>query len=266
MSSNNTQRFFQNLFVIFFLLLSSSNAILLRNSKTQLNDFNKNSDRMAKGFTAARYASTCMSALTNSVPPAFCFKKGADAGVIPDGCPEGFFRSAALCYAYCSPGWKHILGICYNGCEKGYDDHGLTCYKSFFHWYFKSSYIPESITNFSDRVPCPGDMYKSLALCYRDCNHIGMANCGIGACSSDSTSCIMEIGNMLMSVGEGILTAITTIASFGTASLPVLQLNPLSKKPSKPQKEWERQLLNLLRKLLQDNSKTQLERKQCTIL
>jgi hypothetical protein len=45
-----------------------------------------------------------------------------------------------------------------------------------------------------------------------------MANCGIGACSSTPKSCGMEIANMLLKIGEGIFTAVTTILSFGTAS------------------------------------------------
>ena len=74
------------------------------------------------------------------------------------------------------------------------------------------------MTNFDNRVPCPGDMYRGGALCYRDCGTIGMANCGIGACSSDASACANEIINMILKIGEGLFTAVTTIASFGTAS------------------------------------------------
>jgi hypothetical protein len=43
-------------------------------------------------------------------------------------------------------------------------------------------------------------MYKSGALCYRDCSVLGMYNCGIGACSGDKDSCNKEIENVATSL------------------------------------------------------------------
>ncbi len=163
----------------------------------------------------------CMKAMMDSIPPAFCWKTGGDFGVIPTACPEGMFRFLALCYEKCPPGWTFVLGVCWSGCDPGYDNHPASCYKSLFRWYFKSSYISPSITNFSDRVPCDKGMYRPAgsALCYRDCNNIGMANCGIGACSSDTTSCLTSIGSMVVDVVQGLADGLSTIATLGTSSV-----------------------------------------------
>jgi hypothetical protein len=167
---------------------------------------------------ALSYANICMSGLTEAMPPGFCWKKGADAGVIPTGCPKGFFRSLALCFEYCAPGYTHILGICYLDCESGYVNHGLTCFKNIISWYFKKSYIPRSLTNFSDEVPCPGNMYRMGALCYRDCTLIGMDNCGIGACIAPGEDCNMKVLEMAGKVIEGIATGVGTVVSFGAST------------------------------------------------
>jgi hypothetical protein len=194
------------------ILISGFNGISLEKNK------DVTLGGVGKGMGHAKLASACINALSKSIPPKFCYKKGADFGVIPTGCPKGYFRSLALCYEYCKPGWKHILGICYKGCDKGYSDHGLSCYKSLFRWYFKSSKIPSSLTNFSSKIPCPGDMYRSAALCYRDCNIIGLSNCGIGACATNTKKCLLTVANMAFKVLKGLYTAAVTIASFGTAS------------------------------------------------
>lgn len=192
---------------VFLILFSNINSIRI-SSKTSTAQ-----DLLAKGG----YANMCIKAMTDSMPPGFCWKKGADAGVIPTGCPPGFFRSLALCYQYCAPGYTHILGICYKDCDAGYDNHGLSCYKNIIRWYFKHAYIPESLTNFSDKVPCPGDMYRAGALCYRDCRIIGMENCGIGACIAEGASCSMQILQMVGQVLEGVGTGVTTVLSLGSS-------------------------------------------------
>jgi len=89
-----------------------------------------------------------------NIPPSFCYKKGADFGTIPTNCPNGFFRSLALCYEYCKPGYYHFLGVCWQKCKKEYSDHGATCFKHILNWYFKDTYIPTSITNFHSSIAC----------------------------------------------------------------------------------------------------------------
>ncbi len=198
------------LMLIFVILCSFSLNLKISTRKSM-------SQSMTLGVDVAT-ANQCFSALMDSMPPQFCWKKGADVGVIPTGCPDGFFRSLALCYAYCKPGWTHILGICYQDCKSGYTNHGLSCYKNIFRWYFKSSYIPESITNFSDRIPCPGDMYRGGALCYRNCATIGMFNCGIGACVSEESQCGPAILQMTLGVLDGLATGISTVVSLGATA------------------------------------------------
>jgi hypothetical protein len=38
--------------------------------------------------------------------------KRSDVGIIP-GCPDGYFKSAALCYEHCKDGYAHVLGVCW---------------------------------------------------------------------------------------------------------------------------------------------------------
>jgi len=159
----------------------------------------------------------CINSLTQTLPPAFCWKSGGDVGIIPTGCPPGYFRFLALCYQNCKSGFYFSIGVCYTQCGSGYDNHPLSCYKNLFNFYFKKSYIPRSITNFSHSIPCPGDMYRQGALCYRNCETIGMYNCGIGACVAEESSCLKEIGNMIVKTIEGITTLVETIVTFGSS-------------------------------------------------
>lgn len=161
----------------------------------------------------------CANGLLNSLPPLWCWKKDGDAGKIPTDCPPGWFRSLALCYEYCKDNYRHIAGVCYKNCDPGYKDHGLSCFKDLFHWYFKSSYVPKSMTNFDKRVPCPGQMYHEGALCYRNCNIIGLANCGIGACSVDSKTCTDAIINMIIDVFKGFAKLFTFVQNLGLLTI-----------------------------------------------
>ncbi len=111
-----------------------------------------------------------------------------------------------------------ILGVCYRNCEPGFANHPLSCFKHLFHWYFKHSYVPHIITNFASEIPCDGDMYKSGALCYRNCETIGMHNCGIGACVASSGTCAMQIFDIGLKVLEGLATLITNIVTLGSSA------------------------------------------------
>ena len=161
---------------------------------------------------------TCTNALMQAIPPMWCWKKGGDFGLVPTGCPSGYFRSGALCYQNCSSGYRFIAGLCYKNCESGYKDHGLSCFVNLFKWHFKKSYLPKTLTNFSPQVPCPGDTYRAGALCYRNCNLIGMENCGIGACASDKSTCVTTIINMVKDVLQGIIDFVSFCVSVGTSS------------------------------------------------
>jgi hypothetical protein len=209
---------FNNLLFILFLILCSRTLSIKIESQSTLeteSELETNTDTFLSEFN---YVEECTTSLMEAMPPAFCWKKGADFGVIPTGCPHNYFRSLALCYEYCKPGYSHILGICYKDCDSGYTNHGLSCFKNLFRWYFKSAYIPSSLTNFSDKVPCKGAMYRSGALCYRNCNTIGMDNCGIGACIAEGESCGAKILEMVGSVLEGVATGISTVLSLGAST------------------------------------------------
>ena len=168
--------------------------------------------------TAIGLAKSCYNAFISNIPPSFCYKKGGDFGKIPTACSSGYFRYLALCYKNCDSGYKFVLGVCWQKCGSGYSDHGLTCYKNLFKWHFKKSYVPSSYTNFDSRASCDSGMYKSGALCYRDCNKIGLLNCGIGACSATSQACGTTIASMavdaLLAIGQTALL----VASFGSSS------------------------------------------------
>jgi len=189
-----------------------------------------NQEGMSSG-DKIKLAGDCIRGLMSSIPQAFCWKMGGDAGIIPTGCPDGYFRSLALCYVNCNPGYDFFGGVCWQRCDAGYVNHGATCYKSFFRWYFKKSYIPSSITNFSDRVPCPLGYYRPTgsALCYRDCKSIEMENCGIGACASDSVTCVTTIIDMGIGTLQGAIDVVAFVASFGASSIAQPAKNAVTK-------------------------------------
>ena len=160
----------------------------------------------------------CTTALMEVIPPIFCWKKGGDAGVIPTGCPPGFHRYGLMCYENCKSGYKDIGISCKERCKSGYKDIGLMCSKSLFKFYFVKLYFPKSYNNCQSQVPCPAGRYKSGCLCYKDCNSIGLENCGIGACAVDSQTCTQSILSLITDVFKGIIDFITLIVSFGTSS------------------------------------------------
>ena len=156
-----------------------------------------------------------MNSITRSIPYEFCWKQGGDAGVIPTDCPEGMFRSLALCYEYCKEGYTYVAGVCWGNCGDA-TDIGALCVGGGI--WAKHTYMAGSLTNFSDQIPCPGDMYKGGALCYRNCKGIGMENCGIGACTRDATSCTSAIIGIVVDVIMGLFDLVTTIMSFGATT------------------------------------------------
>lgn len=163
--------------------------------------------------TALGLAKSCYEAFVKNVPPTFCYKKGGDLGKIPTQCGDGYFRFGLLCHQTCKDGYHFVLGVCWENCPTDYRNDGLTCYKSFYHWFFKKSYIPSTYGNFDSRVPCDEGMHKVGALCYRDCNKVGLLNCGIEACAATKVSCASTIATMaidgLMAIGQTALLIFT---------------------------------------------------------
>ena len=202
------------LWIILLFFISHTNEKTLN----KLSLYNKNHATTGTLSTSFDIAKACLSGMMKVVPPAFCWKAGADFGRIPTRCPNGYWRWLLMCYKNCEPGHHFILGVCYRNCEPGFANHPLSCFKHIFHWYFKHSYVPHQLTNFSHEIPCDGDMYRFLALCYRNCETIGMYNCGIGACVADNNTCALKILDMGLKTLEGIATLVTNIVTLGSSS------------------------------------------------
>ncbi len=229
-------------FIFFVYLFISSNHISIA--------FTSNLLSKSRNVDSAKLASVCFKGLAQNIPPDFCWKRGGDVGIIPTGCPKGYFRSLALCYEYCASGYRHVLGVCWHDCSAGYADHGMSCYNNLFRWYFKHSYIPNSITNFSSLVPCPEGMYRFGALCYRNCNNIGLENCGIGACASTSQQCASSIIGMVSDIFQGIADAIMFVISFGGSTGIKAAKSAIKKGVEKIGKQGVRSALNTAKRAL----------------
>jgi hypothetical protein len=186
--------------------------------KTKTESEKTNLQTNTKGIDVGQLANYCMKGLADATPPAFCWIKGGDAGVIPSGCPSGYFRSLALCYAYCRPGFDFVLGVCWELCGPGYTNAGLSCWKHIFSMHFKATYIPHILTNFSSKVPCPKGRFRMGALCYKNCGNIAMVNCLVGACARDKASCISSLINIVVDIVNAVVSAVTFVVSLGTST------------------------------------------------
>ena len=202
---------------------------LLKENEKQIKN-NESTDFLqlstATGVTkaqAANYTSACLKGVMVSIPPSFCAKR-QDFGIVPTGCPPGWFRSGPLCYEFCRPGYTHVLGVCWQSCPSGYDDKGLFClkwdsFKSDTIW--KDSYFPGSISNFDSRIPCPFEHYKFGAFCYRDCSKAGLVNCGVLGCASSEDTCKMGITTMAIDFVLSLTQAVSFVLTFGSSSAAV---------------------------------------------
>jgi len=189
----------------------------------------------ASASQATSLAKACVNSFFETIPPNFCWKKGADFGVIPTGCPSGFFRYLALCFQNCKSGYSFDGGLlCIKACPPDTTTYPLTCT----HWSWlawedwtvgRDPYFTQSLTNFDSRIPCPAGMYKGAALCYRDCAKIGLVNCGIGMCASSSASCASGIAEMAIDVISGIAQGVAFVLSFGTSSAAAEEVNVAKK-------------------------------------
>jgi len=196
---------------------NSTNSNRNKTSKSFISTNLKKGPRFDKAMGAAGIAQTCTKSFFESVPPTICWKKGGDVGIIPTGCPPGYFRYLALCFKHCEPGTSFDGGaLCIGGCPPGYAVHPLTCYKFPFGIKGRRAYFPKSITNFE--APCQEGYYRGAALCYRDCNKIGMVNCGIGMCAASSEACASGISQMVVDVVSSIGKGVGFVLSFGSSS------------------------------------------------
>ena len=123
-------------------------------------------------------------------------------------------------------------GTCWENCKSHYKSVLFTCYKNFFHWYFKKSHIPSSVTFFNKDAGCWDDLYKAGALCYKDCAAIGMVNCGLWACAKSSETCGSTIAEMSLDVITGIAEAVEFVVTFG-ADAPAAEAENAARKTAK---------------------------------
>lgn len=166
--------------------------------------------------------SSCISGIISTLQGPFCWKSSFDFGSIPTLCAPNLERILALCFEKCSPNYVHVLGVCWEMCPEDMTDIGAFCTKTEeYAWIYypvfhvKSSYIPSSYTNFEDESICDSGMYKSGALCYRDCIKINYVNCGIDACASDNLSCAKGVIEIIVQVFVDILSWIGKFISKG---------------------------------------------------
>lgn len=80
------------------------------------NSSSQDKSKLDKALFAGGLVKSCMKALVDSMGPEFCWKEGGDAGKIPQGCPEGYFRHMALCYERCRGRYQYNgAGLCKDG-------------------------------------------------------------------------------------------------------------------------------------------------------
>jgi len=176
-------------------------------------------------------AETCAQSFYENIPPSFCWKRGLDVGTLPTDCPAGFFRSTLFCFQNCKPGWKFDgIAFCDKICPPDTTSLPLVC--THFDkdptkiWSVgKESYLPKTYTNFEDEVPCPIGMWKILGLCYRDCNNIGLRNCGPLMCASDLTTCGTGVIDMSVDFLTGVAKTVSFVLTFGADSPAVAGVN-----------------------------------------
>jgi len=85
-----------------------------------------------------------------------------------------------------------------------------------------------SKTNFKEEMTCPDGMYLLANLCYRNCNMIGMENCGEGACSFNSDGCVSSF--IATKTDRGFNEEITTYLSLGSSNRATFAAQTSAKK------------------------------------
>eukprot|EP01060_Flectonema_neradi_P009818 TRINITY_DN169_c1_g1_i5.p1 TRINITY_DN169_c1_g1~~TRINITY_DN169_c1_g1_i5.p1 ORF type:complete len:561 (+),score=111.47 TRINITY_DN169_c1_g1_i5:53-1735(+) len=160
----------------------------------------------------------CQATLYDNVPPSFCYKKGGDGGIVITGCKDGYVKLGALCYRKCKDGYsRHTNNVCAAGCGKGWKAFGIKLCKKRGNWGKWKNRKTYWVTGHSVATHggCPQGRYRQGLLCYRDCNNIGLKNCGIGACSYSGSACGTEIWDKINKFSTGALTGVSFVASLG---------------------------------------------------
>lgn len=91
---------------------------------------------------------------------------GRGVGTPQDGCSGGKVNDGGLCYTPCPADHDGFATRCIQDCAPGYSDHGLTCFREIFDWYWKGGFdrgvgeLPSG---------CTGGKVLNDGLCYDPC-------------------------------------------------------------------------------------------------
>jgi hypothetical protein len=91
------------------------------------------------------------------------YGRGGGTGLV---CAANQEAQGGLCYPRCIPSHYGVGPVCWQRCPGGYADHGATCYRGIFDWFFKNTYGrgaggPVTV--------CPAGLERNGALCYPRC-------------------------------------------------------------------------------------------------
>merc|ERR1719219_81586 len=171
----------------------------------------------------------------------FCWRNHYDRGIgKPRICKPGYHQHIALCYKDCKYGYTKRGDHCWKWCPSGYFDLGFGCCR-WTGWWGLSLQCKDKQVYWEP----PGDLYSSWSkcpdntpldiggLCYEhaepgyhctatacneDCKGIFSTNCGIGACSSSTASCVKGVGNMVVGSIKAMVDTALLIATGGASA------------------------------------------------
>lgn len=177
----------------------------------------------------AKYSNICLRALMTSLNPNVCVKDDDEAKGYPviKVCPSGSTEEKGLCWTPCVSGYKLERGLCIEDCGNATLERGDCCIRS-------GKLIPRK-SYFADTVPyesttsCKEGYYKSNGMCYRDCEALGMHNCGTEICTDKPETCTSTLKNTIGVVSENLHKALEAIANCKTEKDDIAQIKQMIK-------------------------------------
>jgi len=179
-----------------------------------------NSSKNNTMWKSVEVVKSCLKGLMNSIPSDYCWKKDWSAEKPGLNCPteDGWFTWGGSCWEPCDEGDKWTTGVCWKPCPSGWTDIGAVCTKKIKWWKWdfvaKETYKKDFFTVFNNKAGCKEDRWKFVGLCYKDCNKIGMKNCGIGACANAHMECFSSVGKMAVRTVVGIAEELLEAVEF----------------------------------------------------
>lgn len=150
------------------------------------------------------------------------YGRGAGVGMV---CGQNQEQQGGLCYPKCRSTHYGVGPVCWQRCPAGYADHGATCFRHIFDFFFKNTYGRGAGTPVST---CAAGMERNGALCYPKCSagYVGngplcLQKCPVGYvldsgfCKKDAVLFITEsygrgAGEVLNAVPTAIDEKVTT--------------------------------------------------------